>query len=117
MDTNLDGLNLSLKELKNHLDALGITKPEELNSLRKIWRQKFKYLSNIEWSSSTKLNESLQNLESAYSCLESIDLDDLKELLILHSEYLFGSPTEMFWQQNQRVKLRLVYSFQKAHMY
>ena len=92
MDTNLDGLNLSLKELKNHLDALGITKPEELNSLRKIWRQKFKYLSNIEWSSSTKLNESLQNLESSYSCLESINLDDLKGLLILHSEYLFGKP-------------------------
>ena len=89
VNINIGGSDLSLDELKSHLDALGITKPVELDSLRIMWRKKFKYLSSLEWKNNDDLNKALQEIETSYDYLRKISFSNIDGLSKTHYKFLF----------------------------
>ena len=91
MTTNAGDTDSFLKELKHHFDALDIKSQDELSSIRLIWRNRFKYLSSLEWQSKDELSDALQKIEKSYRYLEDIDFEQIKELISLHENFLFST--------------------------
>ncbi len=85
--TDQDLYNSLLESLK----LLGVNSPDDLTSLKALWRKRYKEAIEVHSGSKEALNDNLIKIESAYQQLSSIGASELKEILNL-SGFLKPSP-------------------------
>ena len=78
-----------LKELKYHFLVLGVVEKEDLKSLWKTWRRRYKHLSHQDSSDKQNFNDRLTEIENSYAYLKKINADELSQIVEIYHEFFF----------------------------